>query len=149
MMDILGFPKRMMQQFEQMTHMEKATAVPSKPIKTPAVDMALSSMSERIDYLAQQFDVKALPVQKLMPLQQSLKDTNLIQPHQVRAQGLLTQLAYQHQQAGPIDVEAALETHLSTLKNKPAVLDDYKESQHVLNIVRNLASAREQSMHAA
>ncbi|GAA6135676.1 hypothetical protein NBRC116188_24660 [Oceaniserpentilla sp. 4NH20-0058] len=148
-MDILGFPKRMMQQFEQMAHTEKASAVSNKPIKTPAVDMALSSMSERIDYLSQQFDVKELPVQDLMPLQQSLKDALLIQPHQVRAQGLLTQLAYQHQQTGPMNVEAALETHLSTLKDKPAVLDDYKESQHMLNIIRNLASAREQSMHAA
>jgi len=150
MMDILGIPKRMFQQFEQMSNVEKGQGVQSKPqTPTAAVDMALSAMSERIDYLAEQFNVKSLEVKDLIPLQQAMKDTQLIQPHQVRAQGLLTQLAYQHQQAGPMDVESALEKHLDHLKNKPAVLADYKEGQHVLNMVRNLASARAQSIDAA
>lgn len=149
MMDILGIPKRMFQHFDQTHQVEKSQSIQNQPQAAKAADMALSSMSERIDYLATQFDVKSLPVHDLIPLQQALKDTQIIQSHQVRAQGLLTQLAYQHQQTGPMDVEAALENHLSHLKDKPAVLADYKEGQHVLNMVRNLASARAQSMHAA
>jgi len=146
-MDIFGLPKRMMQQFGQMTQVDKAQPV-SKQVPTNNADMALSSMSERIDYLAQTFDVKALEVKDILPLQSALTENNFIQPHQVRAQGLLTQLAYQHYQAGPMDLENALENHLAGLKEKTSVLADYKEGQHVLNVVRNLASARE-PMHAA
>lgn len=146
-MDIFGLPKRMMQQFGQMTQVDKAQPV-SKQAPTNNADMALSSMSERIDYLAQTFDVKALEVKDILPLQSALTENNFIQPHQVRAQGLLTQLAYQHYQAGPMDLENALENHLAGLKEKTSVLADYKEGQHVLNVVRNLASARE-PMHAA
>ncbi|NVK39312.1 MAG: hypothetical protein HWE18_15400 [Gammaproteobacteria bacterium] len=147
MMDIFGLPKRMMQQFGQLTQVDKAQPV-SKQAPTNNADMALSSMSERIDYLAQTFDVKALEVKDILPLQSALTENNFIQPHQVRAQGLLTQLAYQHYQAGPMDLENALENHLAGLKEKTSVLADYKEGQHVLNVVRNLASARE-PMHAA
>lgn len=146
-MDIFGLPKRMMQQFGQLTQVDKAQPV-SKQAPTNNADMALSSMSERIDYLAQTFDVKALEVKDILPLQSALTENNFIQPHQVRAQGLLTQLAYQHYQAGPMDLENALENHLAGLKEKTSVLADYKEGQHVLNVVRNLASARE-PMHAA
>jgi len=149
MMDILGIPKRMFQHFEQMTHVEKGQATSTTQGLTPKVDLALTPMSERISHLASEFDVKSLEVKDLIPLQQAMKDAQLIQPHQVRAQGLLTQLAYQHQQVGPMDLESALESHLSHLKEKPAVLADYKEGQHVLNMVRNLASARRDAMHAA
>lgn len=148
MMDILGLPKRMMQQFEQMTQVENAQAVTSKK-ETAAPDMALSSMGERINYIAREFDVKALQMKDLLPLQTALTEHGIIQSHQVRAQGLLTQLAYQHQQTGPMDLETSLETHLEQLKGKPAVLADYQEGKHVLNVVRNLASARDQQMHAA
>jgi len=149
MMDILGLPKRMFQHFEQMTHVEKGQATEATTTKTLTVDFSQTPMSERIAHLANEFDVKSLEVKDLIPLQQAMKEAQLIQPHQVRAQGLLTQLAYQHQQTGPMDVESALENHLSQLREKPAVLADYKEGQHVLNMVRNLASARADSMHAA
>ncbi|MFT5593095.1 MAG: hypothetical protein ACI8SR_001463 [Oceanicoccus sp.] len=148
MMDILGLPKRMMQQFEQMTHVESTPTI--APKKEPASsDMALSSMGERINYIAREFDVKALEMKDILPLQTALTEYGVIQSHQVRAQGLLTQLAYQHQQTGPMNLEQSLETHLDQLKGKPAVLADYQEGKHVLNVVRNLASARDQQMHAA
>ncbi len=146
-MDIFGLPKRMMQQFGQMAQVDKTQAV-AKPASAKHNDMALSSMSERIDYLAQSFNVKALEVKDILPLQSALTENQFIQPHQVRAQGLLTQLAYQHYQSGPMDLENALENHLAGLKDKTSVLADYKEGQHVLNVVRNLASAR-QASHAA
>lgn len=149
MMDILGIPKRMFQQFEQMTHVEKGQSIQNQNPSVDALKTGLSSLSERIDFLAEQFNVKSLELKDLKPLQQAMTDTQLIQPHQVRAQGLLTQLAYQHQQAGPMDVENALEQHLGQLKDRPAVLADYQEGQHVLNIVRNLASARTLSKDAA
>lgn len=148
MMDILGLPKRMMQQFEQMAQVNPSQSVAATQ-ETKTQDMALSSMGERINYLAREFDVKALNVSEILPLQTALTEHNLIQSHQVRAQGLLTQLAYHHYEAGPMDLEASLKTHLDELKDKPAVLADYQEGKHVLNLVRNLASAREQQMHAA
>ena len=148
MMDILGLPKRMMQQFGQMTQVDKTQSV-TAPKDKQGHDMALSSMGERINYLARDFNVKALNVSDILPLQTALKDHNIIQSHQVRAQGLLTQLAYHHYEAGSMDLEKALQTHLDELKGKPAVLADYQEGKHVLNVVRNLASAREQQMHAA
>lgn len=148
MMDILGLPKRMMQQFEQMTHVESAPTIAPKK-ESVSTDMALSSMGERINYIAREFDVKALEMKDILPLQTALTEYGVIQSHQVRAQGLLTQLAYQHQQTGPMDLEQSLETHLDQLKGKPAVLADYQEGKHVLNVVRNLASARDQQMHAA
>lgn len=148
MMDILGLPKRMMQQFEQMTHVESSPTIAPKK-ESVSTDMALSSMGERINYIAREFDVKALEMKDILPLQTALTEYGVIQSHQVRAQGLLTQLAYQHQQTGPMDLEQSLETHLDQLKGKPAVLADYQEGKHVLNVVRNLASARDQQMHAA
>lgn len=146
-MDIFGLPKRMMQQFGQMAQVDKTQTV-AQPSSTKQNNMALSSMSERIDYLAQSFNVKALEVKDVLPLQSALTESQFIQPHQVRAQGLLTQLAYQHYQSGPMDLENALENHLAGLKDKTSVLADYKEGQHVLSVVRNLASAR-QANHAA
>jgi hypothetical protein len=148
MMDILGLPKRMMQQFGQMTQVDQTQAVKA-PTETKTQDMALSSMGDRVNYLAREFDVKALNMSDILPLQTALSDHEIIKSHQVRAQGLLTQLAYHHYEAGPMDLEKALETHLEELKGKPAVLADYQEGKHVLNVVRNLASAREQQTHAA
>jgi len=148
MMDILGLPKRMMQQFGQMTQVDQTQAVKA-PQEVSSEDMALSTMGQRINYLASEYDVKSLDVSDILPLQTALTDHDLIQSHQVRAQGLLTQLAYHHYEAGPMDLEKSLENHLEELKGKPAVLADYQEGKHVLNVVRNLASAREQQTHAA
>lgn len=109
----------------------------------------ISSLSERLDKLAREFDVKSMPVSELVNLQESLRDSGFIQESQLRAQGLLPQLAYHHYQAGPMDIEVALEEHLQRLKDQPAVLADYQEGNHVLNVVRNLASARQQQTQAA
>jgi hypothetical protein len=149
-MDIMGLPKRMMNQFSQMNAAATvAPAQPVSPVKEPVTLDSLSSMSERINHIASQFDVKALPVSDIASLQTSLKDSGLIQPTQVRAQGLLTQLAYRHYEAGPMDLEKALEEHVGSLKDKSAVLADHKEGKYMLNTVRNLMSAREQQGHAA
>ena len=148
MMDILALPRRMFQEFGQMnSEAVNKTAQVDKSAPAKQHD-ALSSVGERINALAEQFNVKALPVSEIMPLQKALTDTGLVNSSQVRAQGLLTQLAYQHQKTGPMDLEGALEDHLQGLKEKPAVLADYQEGRHVLNLVRNLSSAREQAVPA-
>lgn len=149
-MDIMGLPKRMLNQFNQMNSPTPVGAVQKVPEAKEKVSLdSLSSMSERINHIASEFDVKALPISEIASLQTSLKDSGLIQPTQVRAQGLLTQLAYRHYETGPIDLEKALEEHVSSLKDKSAVLADHKEGKHVLNTVRNLISAREQQIAAA
>ena len=148
MMDILSLPRRVFQEFGQMgSEAVKKTAPADKTTAVKTHD-ALSSVGERINALAEQFNVKSLPVSEIMPLQKALTDTGLVNSSQVRAQGLLTQLAYQHQKTGPMDLEGALEDHLQGLKEKPAVLADYQEGRHVLNLVRNLSSAREQTTPA-
>lgn len=149
-MDIMGLPKRMLNQFNKMN---------SGPVSSPhniaepqeakrPID-SLSSMSERIAHIATEFDVKALAVQDIMALQTSLKESGIIQSNQVRAQGLLTQLVYKHYEAGPMDLEKALQEHVDTLKDKPAVLADHKEGKHMLNTIKNLISAREHHNTAA
>ena len=148
MLDILALPKRMFHEFGQMSsEAVNKTASVDKPNAAKQHD-SLSSVGERINALAEQFNVKSLPVSEIMPLQKALTDTGLVNSTQVRAQGLLTQLAYQHQKTGPMDLEGALEDHLQGLKEKPAVLADYQEGRHVLNLVCNLSSAREQAMPA-
>ena len=149
MLDFLAMPKRMFHQLGQMNAAPQAQAVNKvdKPISIKNSD-ALSPMGERINAIAEQYDVKSLPIAEVMPLQQALTDTGLVRSSQVRAQGLLTQLAYQHQKTGPMDLESALEDHLQGLKEKPAVLADYQEGKHVLNLVRNLSSARSQAVVA-
>ncbi|MEY8205556.1 MAG: hypothetical protein RPR40_10855 [Bermanella sp.] len=148
-MDIFGLPKRMFQSLEQMSAPAK-TAQPS-PLQETRVNPSqnMSSLGERLDSLARQFDLKALPVNELRPLQGALMDNGFIADSQVRAQGLLTQLAFRHYQAGPMDVEAALEEHLGRLSEHGAVLADFQEGKHVLNVVRNLVSARQQQTQAA
>ncbi len=145
-MDILGLSRRMFDQIGQMSQnaqVRPTEATQAEPkIKPPS---AMSSLSERLDHLAQQFDVKAMPVSELVALQESLTQSGFIGATQVRAQGLLPQLAFHHYQAGPMDVESALEEHIKRLKDQPAVLADYNESKHVLNVVRNLSSARTQA----
>ena len=92
----MGLPKRMMNQFGQMNKDKVDSVSNSEPVKSnkPSVSLqSLSSMSERIDHIASEFDVKALPLSDISALQTSLTDSGLIQPTQVRAQGLLTQLA--------------------------------------------------------
>jgi hypothetical protein len=148
-MDIMGLPKRMLSQFNQSAPVATPASQPIEAPKEKFTLSALSSMSERISHIASEFDVKALPVKDIATLQESLRDAGIIQPNQVRAQGLLTQLAYKHYEAGPMDLEKALEEHVSTLKDKPAVLADHQEGKHVLNTMRNLISARQQQIHAA
>jgi len=148
-MDILGLPKRMFQSLEQMSAPQKTAQ--SSPLKDTSTlpPQGMSPLGERLDSLARQFDLKALPVSELKPLQGSLMENGFIGENQVRAQGLLTQLAYHHYQAGPMDVEAALEEHLGRLSEQGAVLADFQEGKHVLNVVRNLVSARQQQSQAA
>lgn len=141
-MDIMGMSRRVFEQFGQ-PKTNQAPSIKAVEPSAPAKVSANASMSQRLDALAQQFDVKSMPVSELKHLQESLTDSGFIRETQVRAQGLLTQLAYKHYEAGPMDVEAALETHIQNLKEKPAVLADYQEGRHLLNVVRNLVSARE------
>lgn len=141
MMDILGLPKRMFDQLGQM-NTQAPKAVDNDTTVEIKNSAAMSAMGERINAVAARFDVKHLPISEVIPLQQALTDTGLVGSSQVRAQGLLTQLAYQHQKTGPMDLEQALEDHLTGLQEKPAVLADYQEGKHVLNLVRNLDSAR-------
>ena len=148
-MDILGLPKRMFQSLEQMSATQK-TAKAKAVQESPSIQaQETAPLTERLDSLARQFDLKALPVSDLKPLQTSLMKNGFIGDNQVRAQGLLTQLAYHHYEAGPMDVEVALEAHLNRLTDQSAVLADFHEGKHVLNLVRNLVSARQQQTQAA
>ena len=148
-MDILGLSKQMFQQLGKLTAPDQVNK--SQPVENNDISsgQGISPLSERLDKLAREFDVKSMPVSELVNLQESLRDSGFIQESQLRAQGLLPQLAFHHYQAGPMDIETALEEHLSRLKDQPAVLADYQEGNHVLNVVRNLASARQQQTQAA
>jgi hypothetical protein len=148
-MDILGLSKRMFHQLGQLTAPEPVAKSQAAENGDVHSGQGISSLSERLDKLAREFDVKSMPVSELVNLQESLRDSGFIQESQLRAQGLLPQLAYHHYQAGPMDIEVALEEHLQRLKDQPAVLADYQEGNHVLNVVRNLASARQQQTQAA
>lgn len=150
-MDILGLSKRMFSQLGQFSA-DKTSAAKEKEAATGvhARDThMLSNSTERLNQLAGRYDIRALPVSDLLPLQQDLMQQGFIGQNQVRAQGLLPQLAYAHYQAGPMDVEQALQNRLDQLSEKPAVLADYQDTQHVLNVVRNLGSARQLQHHAA
>jgi len=150
-MDIMGLSRRLFDQLGQTANQIKTKA--SEQVDDAAglePDRASSSaLSARLQSLADQFDVHALPVSELIPLQEALKQQGFIGESQVRAQGLLPQLAYHHYEAGPMDVEQALESHLERLRDKPVVLADHHEGRHMLNLVRNLASARSQTNTAA
>lgn len=149
-MDIMGLSKRMFQQLGQLKETPsslKAEKVESQPSKAQ-IDH-LSPMGQRVATVAQEFNVSRLPISEVIPLQTRLTEVGLIKTDQVRAQGLLTQLAYKHQQAGPMNVEEALENHLDHLNQQGTVLADYQEGKHLLNTIRNLISAREQQTHAA
>ena len=148
-MDILGLPKRMFQSLEQMSATQKSAKASTVKDPSPSQPQGMTPLSERLDNLARQFDLKALPVSELKTLQSSLMDNGFIGDGQVRAQGVLTQLAYHHYQAGPMDVEVALEEHLGRLTEQSSVLADFHEGKHVLNVVRNLVSARQQQTQAA
>ncbi len=148
-MDIVGISKRMFQQLGQMNASQKTEQTNVKQDKPLAAQHHMSPLSERLDNLARKFDLKSMPVSELKSLQSSLVESGFIDPTQVRAQGLLPQLAYHHYKAGPMDVESALEQHLTRLKDQPAVLADFHEGNHVLNVVRNLVSARQQQSEPA
>ncbi|WP_396588738.1 hypothetical protein [Bermanella sp. R86510] len=149
-MDIMGLSKRMFDHLGQMS--TKKTNQPqevTKPQPAENKDQVLTgSLSQQLKQIAQRFDVNSLPVSDVLPLQQALKESGLVNDQQVRAQGLLTQLAYHHYDTGPMNVETALQEHMGRLKERPTVLADHKESQHLLNVVKNLQSARQNS-HAA
>ena len=148
-MDILGLSKRMFHQLGQLTAAEQVNKTAAVENTHAPSGEGISPLSERLDKLAREFDVKSMPVSELVNLQESLRSSGFIQESQLRAQGLLPQLAFHHYEAGPIDIEVALEEHLTRLKDQPAVLADYQEGNHVLNVVRNLASARQQQTQAA
>ena len=148
-MDIVGLSKRF---FQQLGNTQSAQATPAAksedPAKYPSIDH-LSPMGQRVATVALEFDVKHLSISDVIPLQTRLTEVGLIKTDQVRAQGLLTQLAYKHQQAGPMDVEHALTQHLDQMNQQGTVLADYQEGKHLLNTVRNLISARNDQHHAA
>ena len=148
-MDIMGLSKRMFHQLGQLTAADQVNKAPSVDNSEAVSQQGISPLSERLDKLAKEFDVKSIPVNELVNLQESLRQSGFIQENQLRAQGMLPQLAYHHYQAGPMDIESALEEHLQRLKDQPAVLADYQEGKHVLNVIRNLASARQQQTQAA
>lgn len=149
-MDIMGLSKRMFQQLGPTKDTQSSPEV-KKPEEIQAkIDLDdLSPMGQRVATVAQEFNVKQLPMPDVIPLQTRLTEVGLIQSNQVRAQGLLTQLAYKHQKAGPINMEKALENHLDHLNQQGTVLADYKEGKQLLNTIRNLISAREQHMQAS
>lgn len=151
-MDIMGLSRRLFDHLGASSGPQANAGVTRSKLDEEANATTLtdvSALTERLSHLGQRYDVKALAVSDLIPLQEDLKQQGFIAPNQVRAQGLLPKLAYAHYEAGPMDVEAALEKHLNALPNKPAVLADYNEGKHLLNVVRNLASAREQAIRVA
>lgn len=149
-MDIMGLSRRLFDQIGQTATSAKAqrTEKVAKEETNPG-GRPSSALTERLQHVAQQFNVKSLAVSDLIPLQQELKNQGFIGESQLRAQGLLPQLAYHHYEAGPMDVEVALKEHLSRLQDKPTVLADHHEGKHMLNLVRNLASARAETESAA
>lgn len=153
MMDIMGLSKRMFQHLGQMS--SNSTKENSK-VAHQGNDVAQSSpiqlqgsLSQRLQQVASEYDVTALNISDVLPLQSRLVESGLIQPNQVRAQGLITQMAYKHQTLGPMNLESALESHIEELAQRTSVLADHKESKHLLNVVRNLISARQEQNNAA
>ena len=73
-MDIMGLPKRMLNQFSQLNSPATITATQATADTKEKVSLdSLSSMSERINHIASEFDVKALPISEIASLQTSLK----------------------------------------------------------------------------
>lgn len=149
-MDIMGLSKRLFDQLGQSANALKTSRTEKiQPSEQTSDHSSMSSLTTRLQNVAQQFNVKSLAISELIPLQEALTSQGFIADNQVRAQGLLPQLAYHHYQAGPMDVESALKEHLDRLQNKSTVLADHHEGKHMLNLVRNLASARSQTETAA
>lgn len=148
-MDIMGLSRRLFDQIGQTANAATEVVKKTAPSDAPAPNRQQPLLTERLRDLAQQFNVKSLPINDLIPLQQALKDQGFIHSNQVRAQALLPQLAYHHYESGPMDVEEALEHHLQRLQNKPSVLADYQDTKHMLNTIRNLSSARQHVSSAA
>lgn len=143
-MDIMGLSKRMFDHLGQMspkrTDASNTTTATDQTAKSTQV--LTGSVSQQLQQIAQRFDVKSLNVSDIIPLQQALKDSGLISETQVRAQGMLTQMAYHHYESGPMNLENALQEHMGRMKERPTVLADHRESQHLMNIIKNLQSAR-------
>ncbi len=151
-MDIMGLSRRLFDQIGQTANAATEAVKKAAPAEESTINNAMPEhaiLTERLNALAGQYNVKSLAVSDLIPLQQELKEHGFITSNQVRAQALLPQLAYHHYEAGPMDVESALENHLQRLQDKPSVLADYQDSKHLLNVIRNLSSARQQISSAA
>lgn len=151
-MDIMGLSRRLFDQIGQTANAATEAVKKTAPVETkesPDTIQETTVLTERLHELAEQYDVKSLAVSDLIPLQEDLKQQGFIGSEQVRAQALLPQLAYHHYEAGPMDVESALQDHLQRLQDKPAVLADFQDSKHLLNVIRNLSSARQQISSAA
>jgi len=153
MMDIMGLSKRMFQHLGQMssnsTKETSKVAYQGNESRQTAPVQLQGSLSQRLQQVAAEYDVSALNISEVLPLQSRLVESGLIQANQVRAQGLITQMAYKHQSMGPMNLEAALEDHIGELAQRSSVLADHKESKHLLNVVRNLISARQEQNNAA
>jgi hypothetical protein len=144
-MDIMGLSKRVIDSFQQLTPKPNHTEKISQPLE---IDWQISK-GEKLQNLAARYDVSALPLNDLIPLQEDLSAAGFIQPHELRAKAMLPSLAYQHMQSGPIDVEQAISEKLQHMKGQTAVLAAHREGQHLLVVIKNLRSAREQSNAAA
>lgn len=149
-MDIMGLSRRLFDQLGQTATAAKTTrAEKVKADDSTATSTQSSALTARLQDVAQKYNVKSLAISDLIPLQEELKNQGFIGESQLRAQGLLPQLAYHHYESGPMDVEVALKDHLGRLQEKPAVLADHHEGRHMLNLIRNLASARPETETAA
>lgn len=138
-MDIMGLSKRVIDSFQQLNPKTSTIEKASQPL---TLDWQLSK-GEKLQNIAARYDVAALPVSDLIPLQEELSDAGFIQPHELRAKAMLPGLAYQHMQSGPLDLEAAISEKLQQMKGQTAVLAAHREGQHLLVVIKNLRSARE------
>lgn len=144
-MDIMGLSKRMFDHLGQMSNKRSEPSSASQAIDTrhaQASKVLTGSMSQQLQQIAERFDVKSLPVSDIIPLQQALKDSGLVTETQVRAQGMLTQMAFHHYESGPMNLESSLQEHMGRMQERPTVLADHRESQHLMNVIKNLQSAR-------
>ncbi|EAT12745.1 hypothetical protein HF888_13300 [Bermanella marisrubri] len=143
-MDIMGLSKRMFDHLGQMSPKRAEATNTTSAIDQSAkpTQVLTGSISQQLQQIAQRFDVRSLEVSDVIPLQQALKDSGLINDTQVRAQGMLTQMAYHHYESGPMNLESSLQEHVGRMRERPTVLADHRESQHLMNIIKNLQSAR-------
>lgn len=146
-MDIMGLSKRVIDSFQQLN--PKSANATTDITSVPLNINWQASKSEKLQDIAARFDVSALPLNELLPLQEALSDAGFIQPHELRAKSMLPSLAYQHMQTGPLDVEQAINDKLQQMKGQTTALAAHREAQHLLVVIKNLRSARESGSAAA